>query len=117
MYRKELIFMYKVIKGQGYGANVSVENTDTLATVMIGRADTTVISILEKQGYKFGATHGDGIVSYDEEWSLAVNKEIAEELVHLALNIKKPFRDQRKKPEEEKKVGVEVDAFDLIYGI
>lgn len=110
--------MYRVIKGTGYSANVSVENTDTLATVMIGRADINITSILEKQGYKFGATHhGDGIISYDEEWHLAVNKEIAEELVHLAMNIKKPFRDQRKKPEEEKKVGVEVDAFDLIYGI
>lgn len=109
--------MYRVIKGEGYSANVSVENTDTLATVMIGRADISITSILEKQGYKFGAMHDDGIISYDEEWHLAVNKEIAEELVHLALNIKKPFRDQRKKPEEEKKVGVEIDAFDLIYGI
>lgn len=108
--------MYRVIKGEGYGANVSVENTDTLATVMIGRADTAITSILEKQGYRFGAMKDDGVISYDEEWHLAVNKEIAEELVHLALNIKKPFRDQRKKP-EEKKVGVEVDAFDLIYGI
>lgn len=112
--------MYKVIKGAGYSANVSVENTDTLATVMIGRADIAITSILEKQGYRFSAAKIDtdaGVISYDEEWHLAVNKEIAEELVHLAMNIKKPFRDQRKKPEEEKKVGVEVDAFDLIYGI
>ena len=110
--------MYKVIKGVGHGATVSVENTDTLATVMIGRADAIVINILEKQGYKFGTTHEDGVVSYYEEWSLAVNKEAAEALVHLALNIKKPIRDQRKKPEETKgKVGVDIDAFDLIYGI
>ena len=114
-------FMYRVTKPQGYDANITIENTDTYATVVIGKLSTAIRDILKKQGYEFDDTvrHTPSTILYHEEWNFEVNKETAEELVHLAMNIKKPFRDQRKKPEDKPtgKVGVDVDAFDLIYGI
>jgi hypothetical protein len=110
--------MYRVLKEKGYSGNVAVENTETHAYANIGKLSPAIMAILRKQGFKFSDEDPDA-TDFNAEWCLAVNKETAEELVHLALNIKKPIRDQRKKPEEKTKgkVGVDIDAFDLIYGI
>lgn len=104
--------MYRLIKARGYDATVSIENMDTKATVIIGIAKIEIINILVEYGYEYPA--------FQEEWDMEVNSEAAKKLAALALSMKKPIRDQRKKkeePTEEKRIGVEVDAFDLIYGI
>lgn len=103
--------MYRVIKPQGYDTNVTIENTETLASVVIGRLDTKMLDILDSFHVEYP--------SAPDEWNFEVNKETASELVAFAMKIKKPIRDQRKKPEDKPtgKVGVDVDAFDLIYGI
>ena len=101
--------MYTVLKPRGYNANVTVLNTDTSSSITIGKLDPRIIAILEAGGHKFDS---DAKLA---EWNLTVNKDTAETLVKLTLQMKKPIRDQRKKPEE--KIGVEVDAFNLIFGV
>jgi len=103
--------MYRVLKTAGVRANVVVENTDTKSNVIIGRLSTDIVDTIK--------THreaGYTIPEYDSIWNIEVNSDCAKELTKLAMPMKKPVRDQRKKP-EEKKVGVNVDAFDLIFGI
>ena len=48
-----------------------------------------------------------------------MNKECATALTSMTMKMKKPVRDQSKKSKDKLKgkIGVEVDAFDLIYGI
>ena len=102
--------MYRVLKTQGTGANVVVENTDTKANIIIGRLNPDIIrTIVEHQG------EGYIIPEYDSIWNIEVNKECATALATMAMRMKKPIRDQRKK-KEEPKPSAEVDMFDLIYG-
>lgn len=106
--------MYRVIKPAGYGTNVSVENTDTMASVMIGGTTRNVMDILREVGFT------EEVIDAGCEWDLEIDQDTAKKLVALAMKMKKPIRDQRKKPAEDKptgKVGVDIDAFDLIYGI
>ena len=99
--------MYKVYKPTGNGL-VSVENMDTHASVVIGRVSPEIVHVLTEAGYD--------LPPFGEEWSVEVNKECATALATMAMRMKKPIRDQRKK-KEEPKPSAEVDMFDLIYGI
>ena len=103
--------MYKVFKPKGTGANVSVENMDTMASVIIGRLSLDIVDTIKEGGYE--------VPDYSEEWSIEVNNECAKALASMAMKMKKPIRDQSKKAKDKPKgkIGVEVDAFDLIYGI
>ncbi len=103
--------MYKVYKPKGTSANVSVENTDTMASVIIGRLSLDIVDTIKEGGYE--------VPDYSEEWSIEVNNECAKTLASMAMKMKKPIRDQSKKSKDKPKgkIGVEVDAFDLIYGI
>lgn len=106
--------MYRVIKPAGYDVNISVENTETLASVVIGRINLNIVDVL------IGAGFTEDKINAHLEWNLEIDKDTARKLTTMAMSMKKPIRDQRKKPTEDKptgKVGVEVDAFDLIYGI
>ena len=100
--------MYRVSKPAGV-SNVTVENTDTCASVMIGKMSSEMVNIISKYGVE--------PPDFQLEWSFAVNKDCASALTALALKMKKPIRDQRKIKDTPQKIGVEVDAFDLIYGI
>lgn len=99
--------MYKVYKPTGNGL-VSVENMDTHASVVIGKVNMEIINTIKEAGYD--------LPPFGEEWSVEVNKECATALAAMAMRMKKPIRDQRKK-KEEPKPSAEVDMFDLIYGI
>ena len=100
--------MYRVLKTSGYSSQVVVENTDTKANVIVGKINSTITKILDDYGYT-------DIPSTSEEWNFEVNKEAATTLSRLALGMNKPIRKKIIK-EEPKKVGQEVDAFDLIFG-
>ena len=115
--------MYRVNKEQGTSENVYLQNTDTMAEINLGRATTTMMDILEKDGYKFSLIHpSDDIsecITLKEKWTLKVSDEVKDELRKLAMPMKKPVRDQRKvKPQEEKKETKQpVDLLDIIYGL
>lgn len=106
--------MYKVIKEKGYSSSVSVINTDTHALVTIGGTTRNVMTILREAGIP------EDTIDALSEWDITIDKETASRLVALAMGgISKPIRDQRKIKEDKPtgKVGVDIDAFDLIYGI
>ena len=101
--------MYRVLKPTGAGANVSVENPDNMSSIIIGRLNTSIIDTLKENGYE--------VPDYNEEWSIEVNSECAKVLASMAMKMKKPIRDQSKKSKPKGRIGVEVDAFDLIFNI
>jgi hypothetical protein len=106
--------MYRVLKAQGVGANVVVENTDTKANVIIGRLNTDIVNTIvehQEEGYT--------IPEYDSIWNIEVNNDCAKALASMAMKMKKPIRNQSKKTKDtpKGKIGVEVDAFDLIFNI
>jgi hypothetical protein len=102
--------MYKVSKPRGYYANITVQNTETRASVVIGRLNSEIKDILEMAGHKI---HDD-----TDEISIEINPETKDILLASTMKIHRPVRDQRKKTtkEETKKLDADVDVFDLIFG-
>lgn len=100
--------MYRVYKRTGNGV-VAVENTETHAHLVIGRVSPEIVNILTEAGYY-------DLPLIGEEWDIEISSECAKALSLLAMKMKKPIRDQRKKKPEEIKPSADVDIFDLIYG-
>ena len=105
--------MYRVLKTKGYNASVVVENTETKANVIIGRISVEILDILEKHtGKQIGK---DGF-TYTDGWEIEVDHETATALSKLAMKMKKPIRDQRKK-ETKKEENKKIDAIDVLLGL
>lgn len=106
--------MYRVNKEVGASENVYLQNTDNGAELNLGRMTSTILHILEEDGYKFGDL--DEEITMREKWTLKVSEETKDKLRKLAMPMSKPVRDQRKKVEEKKSDGP-VDLLDIIYGL
>lgn len=108
--------MYKVLKEKGNNVAVTLENTETKASIIIGRLTMDILSILEsKEGVHFG--DGEGEIQLKDKWDLVVGDETAKELSARAFRMSKPIRDQRKVKEEPKKSNKEIDAMDVLLGL
>lgn len=101
--------MYKVYKDKGIYANIIVENTDTMASVVIGTYNMTIGKILGDGGYE--------IPSVSDEWNIKIDTETAGKLVETAISMKKPIRDQRKIKSEQDTNQQKPDALDVLLGI
>lgn len=107
--------MYKVTKGRGSGQNVILTNTDTLGSINLGKITIPMLDIIDVT-YKEDLTKKLVVA---EEWEFSVSAETASKLSKLAMPMKKPIRDQKKKPEDKVNrpaPGADVDLFNLIYG-
>lgn len=118
--------MYKILKEKGNNQNIVLENTDTKASVMIGKLNMDIMRELEKE-VEFDESREDTIKLKDK-WDIEVREDTAKALMAIASPIKKPVRSKvikdcavrtPEKPKKKKtKTGREVvDVFDLIYGI
>ena len=108
--------MYKVLKEKGNNMNITLENTETKASIVIGRLTMDILSILEaKEGVHIGDSEGE--IQLKDKWDLVVGDETAKELSAKAFRMSKPIRDQRKHKEEPKKSNKEIDAMDVLLGL
>ncbi len=105
--------MYRVLKEKGNNMNITLENTETKASIIIGRISMPILNLLKDAGYKMG----DEGISVKDKWELDVNEDIGKELAKQAMTMNKPIRDQRKKPEEPKKSNKQIDAMDVLLGL
>lgn len=102
--------MYKLIKPKGYSV-ISVVNTDTSGVANISLPYTSIVSILRESGIE------EDLLKMSEEWDIPISKELTDKLLATTLKMKKPIRDQRKKPEEPKKDNSEINALDVLLGL
>lgn len=117
--------MYKVLKEKGNNQIITLENTESKVSIILGKLTTDIMKILEKE-IKFEGTAEIG-VRLKDKWDLEISHELAKELSVITIPIRKPMR---KKPgtnsdsqseqkttkhntKSDKKV---VDVFDLIFG-
>ena len=108
--------MYKVLKEKGNNASVTLENTETRTSIIIGRLSMDILAVLEKDGVHIGDGYGD--VKLKDRWELRISDETAEELSAKTMRMSKPIRDQRKvKEEEPKKSNKQIDALDVLLGL
>ncbi len=105
--------MYKVLKEKGNNQNVTLQNTDSKASIIIGRISIEILNLLERAGHKI-----DGeTLTMKDQWELEVNDEIGKELASKAMTMTKPIRDQRKTEDKPKKDNSKVDAMDVLLGL
>lgn len=110
--------MYRLLKDKGNNMNLILENTETKASIIIGKLTMVILSILEtKEGVRFGKD--DGEINLKDEWRLTVKDETAKELSAKAMRMSKPIRDQSKKSEQvlKKKDNKSIDAMDVLLGL
>lgn len=108
--------MYKVLKAKGHNQTITLVNTETTASVIIGQITMPILKILADTGYHFGE---DKERKLNDMWDLEVTEETGKELAHEAMKMKKPDRTEIKseqKIENKPKRNQPVDVFDLIYG-
>lgn len=116
--------MYRVIKEKGNNQNITLENTETKASVIIGKLTMDIMRVLETE-MKFDETTESGTKLRDK-WDFTISDDAGKALSATAMAIHKPARDQSKKAKQESeqivhkkktKSGKEVvDVFDLIFG-
>lgn len=109
--------MYKILKEKGNNMNIVLENTETKASIVIGRLTMDILSTLEsKECVHFGDSEGE--IQLKDKWDIVIGDETAKELSAKAMRMSKPIRDQRKvKKEEPKKSNKEIDALDVLLGL
>ena len=106
--------MYRVLKEKGNNANITLENIETKASIIIGKITMDLLKILDEAVHKIG---DDGVALRDE-WNFEVNEETGKEIAGKAMRMSKPIRDQRKyKVEEPKKDNKQIDAMDVLLGL
>ena len=88
---------------------ISVVNDSIGSNTIIGTLDTNIRKVLTE--------HEVITPSASESWRINIDNTTAFRLVQLAFKIKKPKRDQSKKPKEKQKIGVDIDPFDYIFNI
>ena len=107
--------MYRVLKEKGNNKNITLENMDTKANIIIGRVSSSILDLLNEAGHRIGEDMG---LTIKDEWSLEVNDEIGKELARKALSMSKPVRDQSKKTKDLfKKPNNKIDAMDVLLGL
>lgn len=114
--------MYRVLKEKGNNQVVTLENTETKASIILGKLGMSVMSTLEKE-----IDFEDKGLKYTDKWDLEVSPELGKELAKCASPIKKPVRtktsgstairsEQAPKKKKTKSGREVVDVFDLIFG-
>ena len=68
--------MYRVLKEKGNNKNITLENMDTKANIIIGRVSSSILDLLNEAGHRIGEDMG---LTIKDEWSLEVNDEIGKE--------------------------------------
>ena len=110
---------YKLLKDEGNNSNITIENSETKASIMIGKITYDLLAKLTKAGI---ISDTDGL-PLKNKWEYEISDETAKELSKIALQITKPKRDQSKKqseqpssptPKEDRPV---IDAMDVLLGL
>ena len=110
--------MYRLLKDAGNYSNIVVENTDTKATVMIGKISIEILHIMEEAGITMGAE-----IKPITKWDMPISVDLASKLVATTMKMKKPIRKTEPKKEKEetnddhKQVNRNIDAMDVLLGL
>lgn len=104
--------MYKLLKEKGNNVNLVLENTETKASIIIGRLSIDILRILEEGGIY--SKDEDSTPKLKDAWCFTITDEMAKEISAKAMPIEKPVR---LKKEEPKKNNKSIDALDVLLGL
>ena len=113
--------MYKLTKPKGHNTNVTLTNTTTKSSLIIGRITTAMLDTLTAEGYSFDTSKPDA-TKLTSEWNLKISDDAGKTLASRTMKLSKPKRDQSKNasPKSEllaKAHNTQVDAMDVLLGL
>lgn len=108
--------MYKIIKETGAGANVILMNTETGASLMIGKLSMEIVNKLRDAGYEIGA---DKEITFGDVWNFDITPELAKEFNTMAFKMKRPVRTKATPTmtDIKKEANKKIDALDVLLGL
>lgn len=111
--------MYKLLKDKGNNSNVILEKTSTKECIIIGKLSMEILKLLEdKEGLVFDKDKSEAL-DLRTSWILDISEDTAKALSKMTMKMKKPIRDQKKKPSEQpsEKNNKKIDALDVLLGL
>ena len=114
--------MYRLIKERSSIANVTLQNTDTSESLIVGRPTIRMLELLDAEGYSPKATDEDKHIDLSDKWNIEISEDTAKILASSTMSMKKPVRVKKDKSEQSAKTSSHdknqpVDVFNLIFGI
>lgn len=115
--------MYRLIKEKGSNKNVTLENTETKASVIIGRMTMNMLDLLrEVESITFSDMSSTKLT---DEWYFEISTATAEALYKTAMDISTPThtKEEVKRPTDkiiemlDKKENSKIDAMDVMLGL
>lgn len=108
---------YKVLKEKGHSKTITLENTETHASLIIGRVTPSLLGVL-KEYEDITTGREDGELNVNDAWDFLIKDETSKALSRLAMRMEKPVRDQSNKAKVEikKQSNKTIDALDIILG-
>lgn len=109
--------MYRLLKEKGNNVSITLENTETKASIIIGRLSLDILEILKKEeDIHFGDS--DGEQQLTDAWNINIKDETARQLSAKAMTMSRPIREHKKKDEQVlKKDNKQIDAMDVLLGL
>ena len=119
--------MFQLLKDRGNNINLTLYDTTTCTYFNIGRLNTSILTILEEEGFKFNSEGIEGL-SLVDVWELDISEETAKRLKKTTMpNLKlkgnetigdmvdREYEEKLKK--EKRDANLKIDAMDVILGI
>lgn len=109
---------YKLLKEKGHSKTIAIENTETHASLIIGRVTPSLLSILKDcEDITIGREPGE--LNVNDAWDFLIQDETSKRLSRLAMRMEKPIRDQsnKVKVESKKEKNKKIDAMDVLLGL
>lgn len=119
--------MFQLLKDRGNNINLTLYDTTTCTYFNIGRLNTSILTILEEEGFKFNS-EDPGSLSLVDVWELNISEETAKRLKKTTLpNLKlkgnetigdmvdREYEEKLKK--EKRDANLKIDAMDVILGL
>lgn len=109
---------YKLLKEKGHSKVITLENTETHASLIIGRVTPSLLGVLKEcEDITVGRDVGE--LNVNDAWDFLVKDDTSKQLSRLAMTMSKPIRDQSNKAKAEttKEKNKQIDAMDVLLGL
>jgi hypothetical protein len=110
---------YEVIKERGNNGQVTIINTDTKASINIGRLTLEIINTLrEQEGISFEEDTKDTLhLELKDAWKIEVKDEVGKKLASFASKIHSPKKTKTSSGNtEQSSPKIKIDALDVLLG-
>ena len=92
---------YQLTKPEGHLQKITLSNSDTGRTIILGQISMEILSILkELEGIDIGRSSPDPYIRIYDEWKFNIKEDTAKALAKTTIPTRKPVRVKKEKSEQ-----------------